>query len=220
MELTMASGLYASMTPLPFSSNAASIFINVFQNIICLRTQEKRAGTVLDEIYARIGEYIPISSLASENTSSPSSYRPLMFGSSWALQCFKTHEFHYHSYSKDEELLSFRRLLLFSDHGFTAEIYPLDFEKNLPAGPLERFIFKEASLAELEFDGRMVHRFRPLNDGVLFAYSVHSKDLLNTDHAARTQTHQVTSDEPKEVNEYLMYSPEMEQQNVQAINSS
>jgi len=202
----MASGLYASMTPLPFSSEAAAQLMSVFGSLIDLRRDQDRAGEVLDEIYARVGDGAP---LYSENSRVKHRVDGSVTGSSWALQCFKTHGFHYHSYSDDEKLLSYRRLLLFSNRGFTAEIYPLDFASLQPSGPLEKFIFEGASMAELEFDGRMVHRFRPLGDGELYAYSVHCMDLSGTDHAAKRQTHAVAGEGPEEIIEHLMKSPEL-----------
>ena len=133
----------------------------------------------------------------------------MSIGSGWALQCYATHGFHYHTFAANNDLLSFRRLLLFSDKGFTAEIYPLNFATGKASGPLERYRVTGPSLAELEFDGKLVHRFRPINGGVLFAYSMHAVDVNNDDAAAQTQTHPVGEYDGGEIIEHQLQSAPM-----------
>jgi len=208
----MSSGLYASLTPLPFSEQSAHEFISVFGALLSLRTREGRAGEVLDERYAKVGDNQPLTSAMQPGLSATDgvgSMRPIELGSAWVLQCYASHGFHYHSYSEDNELLSFRRLLLCADRGFTVEIYPLNFSTRNAAGPLELFVVNGAALAELEFDGRMVHRFRPLDGGLLYAYSMHALDLSGADDAAATQTFAVPGEGPAEVVEHVLSSPSL-----------
>lgn len=73
-------------------------------------------------------------------------------------------------------------------------------------GPLEKFVMEGPSFAELEFDGRMVHRFRPLKDGTLYAYSVHHKDISHDDHVTSRQTHAVKDTMPTEVVKHTLTS--------------
>jgi hypothetical protein len=200
----MATGRYATLTPLPFSAPAATEMERVFERILAIRASQGRKGDILDESYAKVSDYIKLS----EKLSNESEQLPLSLGSAWALECRANHGFHYHSYSTQDPSLSFRRLLFFSDQGFTAEFFPYDQALRQALGPLERFIMHGPSFAELEFDGRIVHRFRPLSNGRLFAYSIHHNDLSTDDHAASTQTHEVLDIEPPEVIQHTLRSEE------------
>ena len=197
----MATGLYATITPLPFSELAAVQMGKAFAALLAERAAQGRAGAVLDETFAKVADYTP---LPATQPNSPATNRPLSLGSGWALQCFASHGFHYHTFAGDNDLLSFRRLLLFSDQGFTAEIYPLNFTTGQASGPLERYRLNGPAMAELEFDGKLVHRFRPINGGVLFAYSMHALDVHQDDAAAQTQTHPVGEYSGTEVIEHQL----------------
>lgn len=195
----MARGLYSVVTPLPFSKAAAVEMSKVFRTLLNLRNQQGRAGEILDEVYAKVGDYKPIQNINDL-------YFNINRGSSWALQCYKSHGFHFHTHSNNCSELSFRRLLMFSKSGFTIEIFPINFDELKPIGLLEKYTINGPSLVELEFDGRMVHRFRPLDDGELFAYSIHIKDLSNDDKVASTQTHEYNDNAPNEIVEHQLSS--------------
>ena len=199
----MATGLYATLTPLPFSELAAVQMAKSFAALLAERAAQGRAGSVLDETFAKVADYAP---LPVARPQASVGNRPLSVGSGWALQCFAAHGFHYHTFAGDNDLLSFRRLLLFADQGFTAEIYPTNFATGKASGPLERYRLTGPSMAELEFDGKLAHRFRPINGGVLFAYSMHALDVHNDDAAAQTQTHSVGEYAGGEVIEHQLQS--------------
>ena len=198
----MATGLYATLTPLPFSEAAAIQMAKSFSALLAERAAQGWAGSVLDETFAKVADY---AALPAKQTAP----RPVTIGSGWALQCYATHGFHYHTFAANNELLSFRRLLLFSDKGFTAEIYPMNFTTGKAIGPLERYRVNGPSMSELEFDGKLVHRFRPINGGVLFAYSMHAVDVQNDDAAAQTQTHPVGEYDGGEIIEHQLQSPQI-----------
>lgn len=199
----MAVGLYATLTPLPFSMTAATEMAKVLKSLLDLRRSEGRSGDVLYECYAKVADYeeLPLSN-QSEKKSAPAS-----LGSAWILECSSNHGFHYHTFSSEDPALSFRRLLFIANKGFTAEIVPFDPARNVVLGPLEKYVMDGPSFAELEFDGRMVHRFRPLDKGSLFAYSVHYNDEFDNDHAARLQTHEVSYFQTDNVVEHILKSP-------------
>ena len=123
---------------------------------------------------------------------------PSTLGSAWWLECYESHGFHYHTYAEDSLDLSFRRVLFMADKGLTIELYPVDLETSLPTGPMERYELDGPAFAELAFDGKIVHRFRPTNSGRLYAYSMHIRDVADDDHVAATQTHAIDSELPEE----------------------
>lgn len=195
----MATGLYATVTRFPFLNDAADAMMRVGSLIIDDMRNKQRLGEVLDEAYGKVTETDEINEaehlrqrLANLKTT------PSHLGSAWWLECYKTHGFHYHTFAEEGLDLSFRRVLFIADKGFTIELYPIDFETAAPTGPLERYELAGAAFAELAFDGRIVHRFRPTNGGKLYAYSMHARDVSDDDHAAATQTHPIDSELPKE----------------------
>lgn len=198
----MATGRYATLSPLPISTSTVQGMELVFKSLLQQRRREGRSGDILDESYAKVTDH---GSLPGVNFDS-NQQQAVSMGSAWVLECRKNHGFHYHTFSDQDPALSFRRLLLVATRGLTAEIFPYDPQQHKAVGPLERFVMQGPAFAELEFDGRMVHRFRPINDGTLYAYSVHHRDVSSDDHVASTQTHPVNGVMPDEVIEHGLES--------------
>ena len=174
---------------MPFSPVAARIVINAFDEVMNLRRRQGRVGTTLDEDYAKLDDDLETSLPSLDHDIANTSPH----GSAWLLECRHKHGFHYHTFDDLDPMLSSRRVIFFSDAGFTLEFFAYDAKRCIPTGPLERFVVEGSSFTELAFDGRIVHRFRPTS-GRLFAISFHARDVEYTDHAAAVQTHSVDID--------------------------
>ena len=197
---------YANITAFEISENIASSMSFMFADIFNQRELQGTMGTVLNEKYSKVGvESKNYPFAITGNLTLTESKQPLRLGSSWFLECFSNHGFHYHSFSEQEPELSFRRVLFFSDNGFTIELFPIDFITQNVSGHLEKYVLSKPSFVELEFDGKLVHRFRPINQGRLFAYSVHVKDLSESEHAAKTQTHAIEVDPSENIVEFSIF---------------
>ena len=183
----MPKGLYATVTSFPFPRVLGTSLVDQFRKILVQRRSQGRTGQVLDEEYSKLTEPELLSIAIGTNCEIEQSIP----GSCWILECMPTHGFHYHSYSVNYPMVSLRRVLFFSEGGFTLEFFRLDSAYLNPAGPLEKFVVDKPSFVELAFDGRIAHRFRPIV-GRLIAFSFHAKDVDEGDNAARTQTHPVS----------------------------
>ena len=75
-----------------------------------------------------------------------------------------------------------RRLVIYANDGFILSYFDKDGDFR------EELIAEGPTFAEMKFDGTTVHRFRPLNEGRFFAYSIHYKDLSDDEEALGKQT--------------------------------
>lgn len=182
----MSTGIYASVSRMPFPTEAIRALFPAFEQVLKFKQQQGRMGTILDEDYAKLDDELVLSF----PSHGPTRRKEATQGSTWLLECRKSHGFHYHTFDVADSMLSARRLIFFADMGFTLEFFSYCAELRAPTGPLERFEVQGSSLTELAFDGRIVHRFRPTS-GRLFAISFHSRDIDSSAHAAATQTYPV-----------------------------
>ncbi|MCW7552381.1 hypothetical protein NX722_06920 [Endozoicomonas gorgoniicola] len=189
----MAVGKYARVTKLPVSPVASKVLVSSLIESFNELRNKGLLGSILNE------EFIKSTSVRSDRNISNSDSRLLSLGSSWLLRCESAHGYHYHSFEADDPELSYRKVLFFCNAGFTLEFFEINHKTGKPIKNMgvEKFIASEPSIVELEFDGRIVHRFRPLQGGALFAYSIHLKDLSNDCNAAATQTHTVSGLPPE-----------------------
>ena len=185
-------GKYATVTKLPFSQESSKILVSSLIESFNKLRNENLLGSILNE------EFIRSTSVDLGKPGSNMDSQLLQLGSSWLIHCESTHGYHYHSFTADDPQLSYRKILFCCNTGFTLEFFEIDHktEKLIDNMKGEKFIVSEPSIAELEFDGRIVHRFRPLNGGHLFAYSIHYKDLSDASDVAATQTHPVMNLSP------------------------
>ncbi|HCR62524.1 MAG TPA: hypothetical protein DIW66_11565 [Serratia liquefaciens] len=187
----MIQGNYARVTKLPVNEQASRLLVASLNTSFNTLREGEKLSSVLNE------EFIKIIAINNKINVGMKEGDPVSIGSTWLLKCEKNHHFHYHTFD-DDDALSYRKVLFFSDGGFTLEFFCLNHSTGEVADYLEKFVIEEASIVELEFDGRIVHRFRPVDEGKLFAYSIHIKDLSSENDAAKTQTHQVTDIPPQE----------------------
>ncbi|HEJ9146976.1 TPA: hypothetical protein SML79_000954 [Serratia marcescens] len=185
----MVQGNYARVTKLPVTEQASKLLVYSLNMSFDKLREEGKLSSVLNEEF--------IKTTAIKNGIIVGKNSPISIGSTWLLKCEIDHQFHYHSF-EDDDYLSYRKVLFFSDAGFTLEFFSLDHSTGEMSNQLEKFVVEKASIVELEFDGRIVHRFRPIEEGKLFAYSIHVKDLSADNDAAKTQTHEVLDTPPKE----------------------
>ncbi len=203
----MGKGLYATITRFPFSESAAVAMMEVGARFVDVLESKGTLGTVLNEAYGMTTDLGELNSFEEGDRSKSPHDSPIRIGSAWWLQCFENHEFHYHNFSSSNTYLSHRRILFFADKGFTIEVFPIDMTLMTATGPLELFELDGPAFAELEFDGRFVHRFRPLEQGNLYAYSVHIKDLSDETNAAEVQTHVVEGVFPDRTVRHIIAPP-------------
>ena len=186
----MIQGNYARVTKLPINEQASKLLVASLNTSFNALREDEKLSSVLNE------EFIKIIAINDKVYAGIKEEEPVSIGSTWLLKCEKNHHFHYHTFD-DDDALSYRKVLFFSDGGFTLEFFCLDHSTGELSDYLEKFVIEKASIVELEFDGRIVHRFRPIKDGKLFAYSIHIKDLSAESDAAKTQTHQVKNIPPQ-----------------------
>ncbi|WP_241169984.1 hypothetical protein [Serratia marcescens] len=187
----MIQGNYARVTKLPVTELASKLLVCSLDMSFDKFREEGKLSSVLNE------EFIKTTAINSEVNVGAEEYSPIIIGSTWLLKCEVDHQFHYHTFEEDD-YLSYRKVLFFSDAGFTLEFFSLNHSTGEMSNRLEKFVIEKASIVELEFDGRIVHRFRPAKEGKLFAYSIHIKDLSADNDAAKTQTHEVYNSPPQE----------------------
>ncbi|ATZ10359.1 hypothetical protein [Erwinia amylovora] len=187
----MIQGNYARVTKLPVTEQASKLLVYSLDMSFHKLREEGKLSSVLNE------EFIKTTAIKNKISVGNEEYTPVSIGSTWLLKCEVDHQFHYHTF-EDDDFLSYRKVLFFSDAGFTLEFYSIDHSTGKMSNQLEKFVVEKASVVELEFDGRIVHRFRPVKEGKLFAYSIHIKDLSAGNDAAKTQTHEVLNVPPQE----------------------
>jgi len=83
----MATGMHATLSPLPISESTARSMEIAFKALPNLRQQEGRSGDILDESYAKVTDYngLTIRKAGTEKSKAAS------LGSSWVLECQKNH---------------------------------------------------------------------------------------------------------------------------------
>ncbi|MGV8001681.1 hypothetical protein QPK14_05920 [Photorhabdus temperata subsp. temperata] len=187
----MIQGNYARVTKLPVTEQASKLLVYSLDMSFDKLREEGKLSSILNE------EFIKTTTINDEVNVGSEGYDPVSIGSTWLLKCEKNHQFHYHTF-EDSDCLSYRKVLFFSDAGFTLEFFVLDHSTGEISNQLEKFVIEKASIVELEFDGRIAHRFRPVEEGKLFAYSIHIKDLSTDNDVAKTQTHEVLDVPPQE----------------------
>lgn len=186
----MIEGSYARVTKLPISEAASKLLVSSLEVGFDDLRRDNKLFTILNE------EYIKTTTIHPNIKLNEGEMLPVSMGSTWLLKCEQDHHFHYHTFETGD-CLSYRKLLFFSSGSFTLEFFYMDHKTGEVSEQLEKFFINSASIVELEFDGRIVHRFRPVDSEKLFAYSIHVKDV-NTEHdVASTQTHPVIGVMPK-----------------------
>ena len=182
--------LYSTLTTFLGSGACARSCILYWSEYLETERQKNRVGEALGEFYHKLSQR---DSEDKSSVISEKSDNKVNLGSIWLLECTNKHQFHYHTFEENNDYLSFRRILFYSETGFTVEIFP-----SSGRGCLEKYIISGAGIAELVFDGKYVHRFRPVGEGRLFALSIHSQDLSTDNDVAKTQTHLYKGDRPEE----------------------
>lgn len=186
----MIEGSYARVTKLPVSEAASKLLVLSFEASFDDLRSDNKLFSILNEEYIKTTNIHPTVKL------NEGDMLPASIGSTWLLKCEEDHHFHYHTFETDDSL-SYRKLLFFSSGSFTLEFFHMDHTTGEASGQLEKFFINSASIVELEFDGRIVHRFRPVDSEKLFAYSIHVKDVSTHSDVASTQTHPVIGKMPK-----------------------
>ncbi|MDJ0800293.1 MAG: hypothetical protein QNJ51_26380 [Calothrix sp. MO_167.B12] len=158
-----------------------------FETFLKLRDQEGKVFEAASEIYTRLSNYSVLDQGASEKSHVPT-------GSSWILECLPDQQYHWHSFSTEDRMLSARRVFFIADRGLRISVFENPASFLQPRH--EIFECEGPVFLEFEFCGSHVHRFRPLS-GRLFALSIHHKDESVSNTTLGQQTHIFSGESPQ-----------------------